>query len=81
MDEDSAQAQEEPMNTWNRRAPVSVSAVIVLVVMAIVLSATGHGSQIVALTVGVLLFVRFLARSYADEVLVSDYPRHGDNMD
>jgi hypothetical protein len=69
------------MNRWKRRLPAPAATMAALVIMAIVLSAAGHGSEVMALTLGVLLFVRALARGYADELLGSQYPRHGDSMD
>ena len=33
------------------------------------------------LTLGVLLFVRLIARSYANDLLSNQYPCHGDSMD
>jgi len=69
------------MNTWKRRLPASALTVAALVIMAIVLSATGHTGEVMTLTIGGLLFVRLLARSYANDLLNAQYPRHGDNMD
>lgn len=67
------------MNTWKRELPASTVAA--LIIMAIVLSATGHVDQVMVLTLGVLLLVRHLARRHADELLGAEYPRHGDRMD
>jgi hypothetical protein len=69
------------MNTWKRGLPAPASTVAALVIMAIVLSATGHVGEVMGVTLGVLLFVRLLARRYADELLGGQYPRHGDCMD
>ena len=67
------------MNTWKRELPASTVAA--LIIMAIVLSATGHVDQVMVLTLGVLLLVRHLAHRQADELLGAKYPRHGDRMD
>jgi hypothetical protein len=64
-----------------RRRGLAASTVLA-VAMALVLSATGHSGEVMVLALTVLLFVRLLARRYADDLrLTAQLARHGDRMD
>jgi len=68
-----------PMDTWKRALPAS--AVAALAVMLIAFSITSQLGELTVLALGVMLFVRMIARRHAVELLGSQYPRHGDRMD
>jgi hypothetical protein len=70
------------MTTRRRGLAAPASTVLAVAVMALVLSATGHGDEVMVVTLTVVLFVRLLARRYADDLrLAAQFARHGDRMD